>query len=191
MYNKTDNNKMDNNKMDDDELFKKRKLETLRKILEGEDQVAVDIPLNELDAVDVSDERLEKYAKGYFIGKTAVGRRRDVRKALEDKVVKRIGNKGKYLVDKLFELIEGVYLVDRVKEVKGKEEIKYYKIPPNLSAIVYALDRVLGKPKQLSVQANFSLSQLLIKTNKESSDLSNGFRSYNNQKISEESDIFY
>lgn len=118
---------------------------------------------NNIVSVDVSDKRAEKVARGYFVGQHAIGRRKDVRKVLEDKVIGKIGKSGKLLVDKLFELVEGVYVVDKLKQVQGKEEVRYYKVPPNLNAIIYALDRVLGKPKQVSVQANFSLSQLLIK----------------------------
>lgn len=143
---------------------------------------------NTIEAVDMSEQQLEKRARGYFVGSKAIGRRGDVRKMLEEKVVDRIGKKGKYLVDKLFELIEGVYIVDRLKEVKGKEDIRYYKVPPNLQAIVYALDRVLGKPKQVNLSANFSLSQLLVSNNIKSP---NGSGSGNNETVSEEPDIFH
>jgi hypothetical protein len=72
-----------------------------------------------------------------------------VREILETKVTDRIGKKGKLLVDKLFELIDGVYIMEKKGGRDGKD-IKYYQVPPNLSAITYALDRVLGKPKQVS-----------------------------------------
>ena len=45
----------------------------------------------------------------------------------------------------MFELIEGVYIVDK-RAGKDGREVRYYQVPPNLQAIVYALDRVLGKP---------------------------------------------
>jgi hypothetical protein len=93
---------------------------------------------------DVSAQYLDKMARGFIVGTETVSRSRDVRRDLEERVVKRIGRKGKYLVDKIFELIEGVYLVDNVA---GKA-VRYYKVPPSLPAIVYAMDRVLGKPKQ-------------------------------------------
>ncbi len=123
----------------------------------------IDIPLDELEAIDVSDKRMDKIASGYFLGKTAVGRRSDIRRVLEDKVINKIGNKGKYLTDKLFELVEGVHVTASIKDqgVKG-QQVKYYKVPPNLQAIIYCIDRVLGKPKQMTIQANFSLSKLLI-----------------------------
>lgn len=103
------------------------------------------VPLNELEAVDISDKHVEKMARGFIMGSQAIGRRKEVRELLEDKVVKRIGKKGKYLTDKLFELIEGVYVVQNRKGQEGRE-IRYYQVPPNLDAIKYALDRVIGKP---------------------------------------------
>lgn len=117
---------------------------------------------NEIISVDVSEKHVDKIARGYIVGSTAVGKRKDLRMVLEKRVVDTIGKKGKMLVDKLFELIEGVYVVDRVGKTKFGDEIRYYKVPPNLNAIIYALDRVLGKPKQVSLSANFSLSQLLV-----------------------------
>lgn len=153
-----------------------------------EEEQYIDIPLDELEAIDVSEQHLEKMAKGYFLGKTAVGRRQDVRKVLEDKVVGKIGKKGKYLTDKLFELVEGVYILDSIKEKANKkgEEIRYYKVPPNLQAIIYCIDRVLGKPKQMTVQANFSLSKLLIEDNTDGK-----LRQGNNAALQARPDIFH
>lgn len=94
--------------------------------------------------MDVSDKKIEQMARGFIMGNKAIGRRKEVREELEDRVTKRIGKKGKYLTDKLFELIDGVYTVQK----ESGKEIRYYKVPPNLTAIIYALDRVLGKPKQ-------------------------------------------
>ena len=152
-----------------------------------------------IEAIDVSEERAEKIARGYFVGSTAVGRRRDVRKLLEEKVVGKIGKSGKLLVDKLFVLIEGVWLISSIKTVNGVKEVQAYQEPPNLQAIIYALDRVLGKPKQLNVQATFSLSELLINDNtkKEGFNLTqhngngNGIRQSDNERISKESDSFH
>jgi hypothetical protein len=110
----------------------------------------IHVPAGELETVDISDAHVEKMARGFILGSKAIGRRKEVRAVLEEKVTTRIGKKGKYLVDKLFELIDGVYIVDRIKGnlaagMKGSE-VRYYKTPPNLAAITYALDRVLGKP---------------------------------------------
>jgi len=107
----------------------------------------IDIPLAELSAVDISDRKVEQMARGFIMGSQAIGRRKEIREKLEDRVTKKIGVKGKYLTDKLFELIEGVYIVDKRGGQDGRT-IKYYQTPPNLNAIIYALDRVLGKPKQ-------------------------------------------
>ena len=104
----------------------------------------IEVPMNELEAVDVSDKKIEQRARAFIMGSQAIGRRREVREILEDRVVKRIGRKGKYLSDKLFELIDGVYTVSK----EDGKQIRYYKVPPNLTAIIYALDRVLGKPTQ-------------------------------------------
>lgn len=94
------------------------------------------------DKVTVSE--LDRMARDFIVGKKTLSNSRDVRQQLEERVVKRIGKKGKYLTDKLFELIEGVHLVDNIN---GKT-VRYYKTPPNLNAIIYALNRVLGSPKQ-------------------------------------------
>lgn len=144
---------------------------------------------NRIETVDMSDGRLEKLAQGYFVGTTAVGKRRDLRRILEDRVINTIGKKGKVLVDKLFELIEGIYVVSKIATVHGVEEVTAYKEPPSLNAIIYAIDRVLGKPKQLQVQATFSLSQLLIGNN---TNNGNGrIRSGNNEAVPEKPDTFY
>ena len=106
--------------------------------------VTLAVNTDELEVVDVSDRNIEKMARGVIMGSQAIGRRKEIRELLEEKVSKKIGRKGKYLTDKLFELIEGVYVMDKQKG----GSIKYYQVPPNLNAIIYALDRVLGKPKQ-------------------------------------------
>jgi hypothetical protein len=95
--------------------------------------------------MDTSEQAVERAARAFVMGSDRQGKHREVRQKLEDRVVKRIGHKGKYLTDKLFELIEGIYVIEKHK-VKGIPEIRYYKVPPNLQAITYALDRVLGKP---------------------------------------------
>ena len=102
----------------------------------------VEIPLNELETVDVSSQHIERMARGFIMGTQAIGRRKEIREMLEERVTKRIGRKGKYLTDKLFELIDGVYTVQK----ESGKEIRYYRVPPSLPAIIYALDRVLGKP---------------------------------------------
>ena len=130
------------------------KIETPKEIL---------VPLEDLKAVDVSDRNVERMARGFIMGTQSIARRRDIRAKLEEKVTHRIGKKGKYLVDKLFELIEGVYIVDKKKGVRGQAvEVRYYQVPPNLTAIVYALDRVLGKPKQVSEHSEEKKGIILV-----------------------------
>jgi hypothetical protein len=99
-----------------------------------------------LPPVNVTDKNIEKMARGFIMGTQSIQRRKEVREQLQDKVVKRIGKKGKYLTDKLFELIEGVYVIEGNADGRNSRGIRYYKVPPNLQAIIYALDRVLGKP---------------------------------------------
>ena len=118
----------------------------LKETKEGEEKVIM-LPRSSVAPYvpqDISVQYLDKIARNFIAGNESVSHSRDVRRDLEEKVVKRIGKKGKYMVDKIFELIEGIYVVDNVA---GKA-VRYYKTPPNLSAIIYALDRVLGKPKQ-------------------------------------------
>ena len=120
-----------------------------KKIQLTEEEKAAGVTLLEdMDIVveDVSDKKIEQMARGFIMGSQAIGRRREIREVLEERVTKRIGRKGKYLTDKLFELIDGIYTVQK----ESGREIRYYKVPPNLTAIVYALDRVLGKPKQFT-----------------------------------------
>lgn len=114
--------------------------------MENDDVEITEIPVTELVTEDISERNVERMARGFIVGSQAIGRRREVKAILEERVTQRIGTKGKYLVDKLFELIEGVYIVDKARTVKGQQDVRYYKVPPNLQAITYALDRVLGKP---------------------------------------------
>ena len=108
----------------------------------------IKIPYTEIAAEDVSDKAVERMARGFITGSQSLGRRREIKRDLEDKVVARIGRKGKWLTDKLFELIEGVYIMDKGSGTGKGDRIKYYQVPPKLEAITYALDRVLGKPTQ-------------------------------------------
>lgn len=119
----------------------------------------IDIPLEEFSVADISSDKVEEMTRGFIMGSHAIGRRKEVREKLEEKVTKRIGVKGKYLTDKLFELIEGVYVIR--KDSDG-HALKYYQKPPNLNAITYALDRVLGKPKQQIEQSQESKGVILV-----------------------------
>lgn len=114
-------------------------------MLEEQQEEIVEIPVDELAVEDVSDQKIERRARAFIMGTQAIGRRKEVRELLEEKVVQRIGKKGKYLTDKLFELIEGVYVIDK-RGGKDGRTVRYYQVPPSLNAIIYALDRVIGKP---------------------------------------------
>ena len=107
----------------------------------------IDIPLSELVPIDASDRAVERMARGFIAGSQAFGKRKALKEKFEEKVTKRIGMKGKMLMDKLFELAEGVSIVDKHSGKDGRT-IRYYTVPPNLNAIIYMLDRVMGKPKQ-------------------------------------------
>ena|SRR3990167_366824 len=123
-----------------------KKDEVKMKILStGEEVIDIDEETDIEDMVglqNVQEQHLEKIARGYIMGTNRISKRKDIRDKLEARVVEKIGRKGKYLTDKLFELIEGIYIVSSDK----KGAVKYYKQPPNLQAIMYALDRALGKP---------------------------------------------
>ena len=149
------------------------------------------VPLDQLDSVDISDRNIEKYANGFFVGKQFAGSKEDVRKVLEDKVINKVGKKGKVIVDKLFELINGVFILEKGSGMGGNDPrpIRYYKTPPNINAIAYALDRVLGKPKQVNIQGNFSLSKLLVESR--SNQVLNEPRRDDNQELYEESDLLH
>mgnify|MGYP001617758000 FL=1 len=118
----------------------------------------LEAPMAELEVVDVSDKKIEQMARGFIMGTQAIGRRHEIRAVLEERVTKRIGRKGKYLIDKLFELIDGVYTIQK----ESGKAIYYYKVPPNLTAIIYALDRVLGKPTQFTEHSEEKRGIILV-----------------------------
>lgn len=118
-----------------------------KKFMKQNEDGTIDLDVSDLDATDVSEKNVERIARGYILGTEAMGRRRELQLELEEKVTSRIGRKGKWMTDKLFELIEGIYVIDKRGGKDGKS-IRYYQVPPNLNAIIYAMDRVLGKPKQ-------------------------------------------
>lgn len=103
------------------------------------------------EPVDISEEIIERRAQAYIRGNDALNKNKQLKAKLEAKITERIGKKGKYLTDKLFELIDGVSIL--YEDPKEGKPIRYYKQPPNLQAIQYAIDRILGKPTQKSVKA--------------------------------------
>jgi hypothetical protein len=87
---------------------------------------------------------IRRTARKYREGKASARKRQELQKKLEEQVTGRIGDAGTLITDRLFELIDGAYIIQRMD---GKQ-IRFYKTPPNLKAIMYALDRVLGHPTQ-------------------------------------------
>jgi hypothetical protein len=92
--------------------------------------------------INVSPRVIERMARGAILGYTHTGAEKKRRQRLTHKVEMMVAKKGKHLIDKMFELAEGIYLVDK----KSDKELRYYQVPPNYAAITYLLDRVMGKP---------------------------------------------
>jgi hypothetical protein len=59
------------------------------------------------------------------------------------KAEKRIADKLPYLIDKMFELADGV-LVEDINPVTFKASV--YREKPDRTALVYLIDRIMGKP---------------------------------------------
>lgn len=108
------------------------------------DQLLADVQLIDLNP------SLRSTARKYSEGKDSDRKRKELQKKLEEQVTGRIGDAGTLITDRLFELIDGAYVIQRMD---GKQ-IRFYKTPPNLKAIMYALDRVLGHPTQPIEQNN-------------------------------------
>lgn len=102
------------------------------------------IPLEELKKDRVDERYLERVARATImsLSSSADGSKR--RRKLEKMVEKKIGKKSKWLVDKLFELAEGVFIIDK----QDPHGIRYYQSLPDREAIKYLLDRLLGRPTE-------------------------------------------
>ena len=74
----------------------------------------------------------------------------DVIARVEKLVQKKIAVKTKFLIDQAFELAAGVYVLDE----RDPSKTKYYRKPPQLDAIIYLMDRLLGKPMVKSENIN-------------------------------------
>lgn len=100
---------------------------------------------------DATRDYLNRVSRNTILGlDTWHNRRADKKLRLEAKVERRIEKQSMYLIDKLFELADGVFMVERDKiDAEGNtKELKYYKTRPDLQAIQYLLDRIFGKPTQ-------------------------------------------
>ena len=71
-------------------------------------------------------------------------RNKDEATKLNELIEKRVARRGGWLLKRLFELADGVYVIDKVN---GKN-MRFYKSIPSLPAIAYLFDRILGKPTQ-------------------------------------------
>ena len=69
---------------------------------------------------------------------------------VEKMVQKKIAVKTKFLIDQAFELAAGIYVLDE----RDPSKTKYYKKQPQLDAIIYLMDRLLGKPMVKSENTN-------------------------------------
>lgn len=69
---------------------------------------------------------------------------------VENMIQKKVGAKVKFLLDKAFELADGIYTIDERDPLK----VRYYRKPPNLEAIIYLIDRLIGKPVAKSENRN-------------------------------------
>lgn len=69
---------------------------------------------------------------------------------VEKMVQKKIATKTKFLINQAFELAAGIYVLDE----RDPSKTKYYRKPPQLDAIIYLMDRLLGKPMVKSENTN-------------------------------------
>ncbi|HEB13581.1 MAG TPA: hypothetical protein ENI13_01225 [candidate division CPR3 bacterium] len=88
-------------------------------------------------------------------GKIINKRRRKNEQKVEDTILKRTP----WLLDKMFELADGLMIVD--KHNPGRE-LRYYKMAPDRQAITYLLDRAIGKPRQAESEIDESKEGLLV-----------------------------
>lgn len=66
----------------------------------------------------------------------------DLISRVEKMTTKKIALKTKFLIDQAFELAAGIYVLDE----RDPSKTKYYRKAPQLDAIIYLMDRLLGKP---------------------------------------------
>jgi len=95
-----------------------------------------------------------------FTGKKSPKTKEEIVARIENLVTRKISKQTKFLVEKAFELAAGVYILDE----RDPSKTKYYKKPPNLDAIIYLIDRILGKPvaknENTALQAKKGVAEL-------------------------------
>lgn len=101
---------------------------------------------------------LEIFAKNAFEKKTKS--KEDIIARVEKMVTRKISVKTKFLIDQAFELAAGIYVLDE----RDPHKTKYYKKQPQLDAIIYLMDRLLGKPvaktENTNLQAKKGVAEL-------------------------------
>jgi len=94
--------------------------------------------------IDTTDKHLEKLTRATkmqdYAKKTAAEKNK-----IQKKVDKAILKRTPFLLDKMFELAEGVYILD--KHIPGKM-MRYYKTLPDRQAITWLWERALGKTRE-------------------------------------------
>jgi len=121
----------------------------------------------ELEVEDTTEAHLERIAAGVILGTENYQKNREIKSKLEGKLIKKVGSKGKMITDRLFDLINGVWVED-TRHVKGKKQKRrIYQSPPSLPAIKLALEAVIGKPvaktEHTEIKSGFTTVELIIK----------------------------
>lgn len=138
--------------------------QTLQEFREGKkeyqhlDQINNDLSVESRVAKDMM--LLEPNVLKDHLGKGVAKISPETRALLKEQVEIKIIEKGQWLVDKLFELAEGVNIVDHMKD---GSVIRYYKTVPDRNALTYLLDRAFGKPVDVKQIKNTNLTMDLSK----------------------------
>lgn len=88
-------------------------------------------------------EEIDLLAEDFVAGNITTNENKRIRKELESNFIKAVGGKSDFVTGKLFELIDGIYVIDNKNSKEG--DIKYYQRPPSLAAIKLALEMSIGK----------------------------------------------
>lgn len=102
----------------------------------------------------------------------------EVIERVERLVTRKISLKTKFLVDKAFELAAGIYILDE----RDPSKTKYYRKPPNLDAIIYLMDRLLGKPVMRQENSNDKAKKGVAELQNIIQVLAGGVVNINNEK---------
>ena len=110
-----------------------------------------------LDDIPGKGVVLEEVGHGFFLDQDRLKRNEKLGHKLEDAIIKKIAGKHGVMTiaAKLMELIEGVEVLKERKNAKGEITHHYvYREKPDLNAIKYALDRVIGTPQKQANKAD-------------------------------------